>query len=294
MYIIDFFRSLFNKSKIGVIIWIVLNLALIITLFSWGFQYPRGILIGIAVYLVSLSITLSPVGEFILRLQTGCKRIKDPLLKKELQPIFDEVYSRARQLNPELPKRVKLYINYSDAPNAFATGRKTVCVTRGLLEYDPIHIKAVLAHELGHLANKDTDTILVVSVGNLIVTVMFTLMRVFANIFFSVAEFVSSVFGSFGEVMGFIFRILGKLLADILLVLLMRLWTQIGVWLCMYSSRMNEFRADAYSVRLGYGRALCQVLASFGSSGSRGLFAALASSHPKTEIRIKRIEEMLS
>lgn len=294
MYIIDFFRSLFTKSKIGVMIWIVLNLALIITLFSWGFQYPWGILIGVGVYLVSLAIALSPIGEFILRLQTGCKRIKDPILRDQLQPIFDEVYSRARQLNPELPKRVKLYINHSDAPNAFATGRRTVCVTRGLLEYDDVHIKAVLAHELGHLAHKDTDTILVVSVGNLIVTLFFTLIRIFANIFFGVAEFIASVFGSFGEVIGFIFRIFGRLLADLLLVLLMRLWTQIGVWLCMYSSRRNEFEADAYSVRLGYGRALCQVLASFGSSGSRGLFAALASSHPKTEIRIKRIEEMLS
>jgi len=293
MYIFDFIRSLFKKSNIGVFIWILLNVTLIAALFSAGFTSAEGAFIGVGVYFISLMIALSPIGEFILRLQTGCKRIKDPIIKNRLTELFNEVYLKAKEYNPELPKKIKLYISYSDAPNAFATGRRTVCVTRGLLEYDDEHIKAVLGHEVGHLANKDTDTILVVAVGNLIVSILFVIIRLFANISFGIAEFISSLFGNIGGFIGGIFRICGKLIADVVLVLLMRLWTQIGVWLCMYSSRKNEYEADAYSVRLGYGRALCQVLASFGSSGSKGLFAALSSSHPKTEARIKKIESIL-
>lgn len=59
-----------------------------------------------------------------------------------------------------LPKP-KVYIVQSDTPNAFATGRNpknaAVAVTTGIariLEYQ--ELKAVIAHELGHIRNRDT------------------------------------------------------------------------------------------------------------------------------------------
>ncbi|MDI6858270.1 MAG: zinc metalloprotease HtpX [Dehalococcoidia bacterium] len=59
-----------------------------------------------------------------------------------------------------LPKP-KVYIVQSDTPNAFATGRNpknaAVAVTTGIariLDYQ--ELKAVIAHELGHIRNRDT------------------------------------------------------------------------------------------------------------------------------------------
>jgi heat shock protein HtpX len=294
MYIVDFFKNLFRKKNIGLIIWLVLNTALIIAMFSGGFASWQGALLGLGIYLLSLVVALSPIGEWILRLQTGCKKMTNADDVARLQPIFDEVYAKAKAKNPELPDKVTLFINESDDPNAFATGRKTVCVTRGLFNYSDEHIKGVLAHEFGHLAHKDTDAILVVSVGNMIVTTLFVIIRVLANISMGIAQFLNAIFSEgWGGVIASIFISISRVVADVLLVLLMRLWTQIGVWLCMSSSRGNEYEADQYAYECGYGEPLCQVLESFGSDGgSKGLFAALSSSHPDNDKRIAKIREL--
>ena len=55
----------------------------------------------------------------------------------------------------------RLYIILEDAPNAFAAGRNpshgVVAVTEGLLRVlDRREVAAVIAHELGHIKNRDT------------------------------------------------------------------------------------------------------------------------------------------
>lgn len=294
MYIFDFLKNLTKKSNIGLLIWLILNTLLIAALFSNGFQTVEGVLLGVGVYVVSLAIALSPLGEFILRWQNGCKKITNPEYISRLEPIFREVYSQAKALNPELPSDIKMFMSEKDEPNAFATGRKTVCVTRGLLNYSDEQIKGVLGHEFGHLAHKDTDAILVVAVGNLIVSVIFVIIRAFANIFMGIGQFITAIMSrGIGGAIATLFIALGRVIADFILALLMRAWTQIGVWLCMYSSRKNEYEADEYAFNCGYGEELCQVLESFGSAkGATGLFAALVSSHPQNYDRINKLRSL--
>ncbi len=61
--------------------------------------------------------------------------------------------------NAGIPKP-RLFLIPQDAPNAFATGRNpenaVVAVTRGIVNIlNPDELKGVLAHELGHVANRD-------------------------------------------------------------------------------------------------------------------------------------------
>lgn len=294
MYIIDFFKSLTKKNNIGLLIWLILNTLLIVAIFSSGFTSVEGIVLGLVIYIVSLTIALSPVGEWVLRLQNGCRKITIPEYIGRLEPIFREVYSKAKELNPELPSDIRMFMSDSNDPNAFATGRKTVCVTRGLLNYSDEQIKGVLAHEFGHLAHKDTDSILVVAVGNFIVSAIFVVIRVFANIFMGIGQFMTALMSrSIGGIIASFFIGIGRVVADFMLVLIMRAWTQLGVWLCMYSSRKNEYEADEYAFNCGYGEDLCQVLESFGTvKGATGLFAALVSSHPQNYDRINRLRNL--
>lgn len=60
----------------------------------------------------------------------------------------------------------------------------------------------------------------------------------------------------------------------------------------MKSSRSNEYEADEFSYRLGYGNALCEMLDSLGGSTSKGLFASLESSHPDKDARIMHLQEL--
>lgn len=297
MYLVDFFKRTMRKSNIPVFIYLVLNIfviALILSLVIDNGNVPfwKALLIGIVLYFVSLLIALSPVGEWILRLQTGCKKIQNDEQRNFIEPIFREVYDKARAQDPSISDKVKIYMNHDEAPNAFATGRKTICVTEGMLNMPVEQIKATLGHEFGHLAHKDTDLILVVAVGNLIVSAFILLFRLAIDLVHLLFVF-SSVFvggseGAFGALISTVYH----LAMTAVVVGLTWIWTKIGVLLVMKSSRANEYEADEFSFRLGYGNELCALLNSFSGTNANGLFANLVSSHPDKDDRIARLQEL--
>lgn len=296
MYFIDFFKNITKKNNIGVFIWLLLNTIIVSTVLAGCFSdlvngnVTAAYLLGIAVYIVILAITLSPIGEAILRLQNGCKKITRKEYIERLEPIFNEVYAKAMEQNPELPDNVQFYMCDDDEPNAFATGRRTVCITRGLLRYPDSQIKAVLGHEFGHLAHKDTDAILIVAVGNLIVTAFFVIYRI---IFKLISSLFSIVMAFMSEDVGMVIgSAIMRIFVDFLLAVIMQIWTKLGVLICLHSSRKNENLADEYSFNLGYGVPLCQFLDNLGPSEAKGLWAALNSSHPDHDVRISHLQEL--
>lgn len=277
MYIVDFGLRLFRKGNIGIIIYLILNTLIVIGLFNDP-------VMGIILYAASLSLALSPFGEWILRKQQGCK----PLVRQEhiarLQPLFEEVYAQAKKLDPYISDDVKLFISNDRIPNAFATGRKTICITKGLLSFSDEEIKATLAHEFGHLSNKDTDLILIVAVGNMIVTGMFVFYRIAIHAIGIMMSVVNRGFGS--QVVAF--------LIDVVLVAFMWLWTKFGTLLVMKSSRMNEFEADNFASQLGYRESLISVLDRFDEMDTgelKGLWANLVSTHPDPDLRIAKLQQ---
>lgn len=80
-----------------------------------------------------------------------------PVTREENPRIYQIVERLAAKANVPVPK---IYWIPTDSPNAFATGRNpnhaSVAVTRGILELcDDEEIEGVLAHELGHVRNRD-------------------------------------------------------------------------------------------------------------------------------------------
>ena len=108
--------------------------------------------IALIIYFILLVIVLNPFGERILRLQTGCKKIRSEDYKRFINPIFEEVYAKAKSMDKTIPNNVKLFMLDNNEANAFATGRRTICITKGMLNAPVDEIKAVLGHEFGHLA----------------------------------------------------------------------------------------------------------------------------------------------
>jgi heat shock protein HtpX len=80
-----------------------------------------------------------------------------PIAREENPRIYQIVERLAAKANVPVPK---IYYIPTDSPNAFATGRNpnhaSVAVTAGILEIcDDEEIEGVLAHELGHVKNRD-------------------------------------------------------------------------------------------------------------------------------------------
>lgn len=88
-----------------------------------------------------------------------------PVTEAEAPDLHRLVRSLAQEANMPMPK---LYVIHQPAPNAFATGRDpehaVVAVTAGILELvTERELRAVLAHELGHVRNRDTLVMAVVA-----------------------------------------------------------------------------------------------------------------------------------
>jgi heat shock protein HtpX len=81
------------------------------------------------------------------------------------QPVTREQLPRAYQIVERLTQKIgipmpKMYVIPSDSPNAFATGRNpehaSVAMTQGILNLlNDEEMEGVLAHELGHVRNRD-------------------------------------------------------------------------------------------------------------------------------------------
>ena len=83
-----------------------------------------------------------------------------PATREELPRVYKVVENMTQRVGIPMPK---IYVIPSDSPNAFATGRNpahaSVAVTQGILQLlTDEELEGVLAHELGHVRNRDILT----------------------------------------------------------------------------------------------------------------------------------------
>ena len=312
MYFIDFFKKVFKLKNIGIIVWMVINLYIIISFFPTtegvtnGSEALVAIIRGVIVYAISVALALSPIGEAIFRSMNGCREIVDSSILNRLTPLFNEIYEKAKLKDPNLSQNIKLYMVDQPYPNAFALGRNTVCVTNGLLHLDDAEIKGIFAHEFAHLSNKDTDIALFIYVGNLLASLMFLILRVilfiisFLMISFSESNSTYETYDAYGRrqrkkggaLKGFVLAA-GL---DMIYVAIIGLYTKLGIILVSHSSRNHEFAADKFAYNLGYGRELRDALVELQGETEKptGFVANLMATHPKTALRIEKLNMYLS
>src|SRR5215472_8635767 len=83
-----------------------------------------------------------------------------PVTREQLPRVYEVVERLAQKMSIPMPK---IFVIPTDSPNAFATGRNpshaSVAVTQGILNLlDNEELEGVLAHELGHVRNRDILT----------------------------------------------------------------------------------------------------------------------------------------
>src|SRR5947207_7480842 len=80
-----------------------------------------------------------------------------PVTREQLPRVYNVVERMTQRIGLPMPK---IYVIPMDSPNAFATGRNpshaSVAVTEGILNLlNDEELEGVLAHELGHVRNRD-------------------------------------------------------------------------------------------------------------------------------------------
>lgn len=243
---------------------------------------------GFAGSLVSLLIS-----KWMAKMSTGTQVITQPQTRHE-QWLLQTVDQLSREAGIKMPE-VGIFPSYE--ANAFATGWNKndalVAVSQGLLErFSPDEVRAVLAHEIGHVANGDMVTLA------LIQGVVNTFVMFFARIF---GNFVDKVIlkNEDGHGIGYI---VATIFAELVLGILASIIT-------MWFSRQREYRADEAGARLaGTGAMIAALqrlqaesgapsqmpdsLTAFGISGGlKNGLAGLLMSHPPLEERIAALRQ---
>lgn len=175
------------------------------------------------------------LSKWMAKKTTGTQVIEKPSNQIE-QWLLDTVAKQAKAVNIGMPE-VGIFDNAQ--PNAFATGwsknNALVAVSSGLLQtMTPEEVEAVLAHEIGHVANGDMVTLALIQ-GVVNAFVMF-----FARI---IGNFVDrALFKNESDSPG-IGYFVTSIVMDILLGIL-------ASAIVMWFSRKREYRADEMGARL--------------------------------------------
>ena len=210
-----------------------------------------------------------------------------------LEPLFEKLCSYSGVKRNSLTVRMR---NDEDI-NAFASGINHITIHTGALGgLDKRHLLGVLAHELGHLRNRDTIYLTITyamdRLGQLILNLVILL-----NGALNILALIPIV------------NIVIRIIQIVLLVMIaaVEYVLRLPKWITYYfDSRRREYAADAYAVSIGLGRELREGLVALGLATeqigmletgelydreSTGFFSRLFITHPKMIKRIQRIDE---
>ncbi|GAA5169898.1 protease HtpX [Modicisalibacter zincidurans] len=247
---------------------------------------------GMAGSLVSLFIS-----KWMAKKSTGTQVIDTPRNSTE-QWLLDTVAELARDAGIKMPE---VGVFPAQQSNAFATGWKKddalVAVSAGLLAHmRPEEIRAVLAHEIGHVANGDMVTLA------LIQGVLNTFVIFFARV---VAQLIDSFLrrddnGGLGFMGYFVVVIVAEIIFGLVASIIV-------AWF----SRFREYRADAAGAQLAGSGAMINALArlkaetqlpdqmpdtltafAITTGQTRKLMERLFASHPPLDDRIRTLKEL--
>lgn len=276
----------FRISNLGTLIFFLLNISLLLLVFC-----PYGVTIEnaaplVVIYIFTVLLSLSPVGEWFLAIIAGAREIKRKDIKIRLIPLLEVVFEEAKIKVPSMVSSIHLKIIHDQSPNAFAMGRRTVCVTDGLLNLSDEEIMAVFAHELGHLAYHHSSIQLLIGGGNLFISGCLLLIKLIC--WMITAIFTLFAIGTRRIGRGLLITAIGSLSS-----ISIWLWTKFCMLFLMWSMRQNEYVADEFAYKLGYGNILASVLdRQMCSAPENGLLKALYSTHPHSDDRIARLQNL--
>jgi heat shock protein HtpX len=273
------------------------GLTALLVAFGGVYRHGQFMYLFLALGLITNFVSYFWSDKIVLRMNNA-----RPLEQSEAPWLYEMVHELTGNAGVPMPR---IYLIDEAQPNAFATGRNpqhaALAVTSGILRMlDKRQLRGVLAHEIGHIKNRD---ILIATIAAMLATTIAHLA--------SVARW-GMIFGGYGGGRDRDDR--GNAFGEIFMIILAPIAAMV---IQMAVSRQREFQADESGARLSrdpdalatalenieYGaqripnQTAAPATASlyimnplFGGIGQG--FAKLFSTHPPTAERVRRLREM--
>jgi heat shock protein HtpX len=229
--------------------------------------------------------------------------IKTTRSKPVTEAEYPELYRIVRELTqPKNMPMPGIYVSDMTQPNAFATGRNpqhaAVSVTKGILQVlDERELRGVLAHELSHVTNRD---ILIGSIAAGI-AMSITFLARFAFFFGGSRDDRDNAFGPFAMLFSWILAPLAAMLIQMAVTRSREYQAdESGAYLSRdpeaLASALRKIEAAAKQVpvppTVSPAQAHLFIVNPFSGRNKMQSFARLFSTHPPTEDRIRRLQEI--
>lgn len=278
-------KNIFKISNIGTMIFCVLNLGLILSILTNGFTTNEVIPYVVIIYFITILISLSPLGEFLFAFMIGARKMLRKDMKLKMIPLLQIAYDKSKEKCPQMVNSINLKLINDPYPNAYAIGRKTICVTTGLFQLSDDAIIGIFAHELGHIANSHSTIQLIIGGANIFITVGLFILKVVAWIIRIIVTFFAIKSRSWLET-------ILLFIASLFSTGLLALWTKFCLLFLRTSMRANEYVADKFAYDIGFGKQLAMALSILQNYEvpKKNIFGLLYSTHPDINNRIYRLQ----
>lgn len=265
-------------------IFITVLLVLVGSLLADRFQNPS-ILNGFMIFAMIQNIVAFWFSDKIALASNNAKP-----LDRAQYPVFQRVAERiAQKTNMPLPR---LYVIHDGAPNAFATGRNqkhaAIAATTGILELlSEEELEGVIAHEFGHIQNKD---ILINTVAGVLIGFILMMLHTLAYSQNRNEE------GGTGRalVLGLIVSLLGPIVAQLIQLAISRKREFLADATGALTTNHPEHLASALQKISAYARPMKHVdpaTSHLFIANPSGKIKTLFMSHPPVEERVKALLE---
>ncbi|EWH22680.1 zinc metalloprotease HtpX [Bacillus haynesii] len=285
-------KSKFNYAYLGwAMLTVLISIYILQSIFSAG--YITTALYIIIIFSFVFFMNYGWLGDWRNRIRLGLRRPATSYEKNYLSEINYEVYTGVQRQYPKL-KKAEIFLVNDDTVNAFALGFKTIGLTTAAISsLTKEELKAVIAHEYAHLANKDTLYLILFNTS-------FTILSIGLFPFYIIGFFIAIILGVVEGLLGSSDTSMSSGLVKLFFKTINWFYLQYyrtGFYIVNFGSRDFEYRADEIAAKAGYADGLLSFFYKIeqeNADARKGFLALLASTHPYTSYRIENIEKFMS
>lgn len=307
-YLVSIIKTTFKMRNSGILIFMVLNSALLfefcVSLFEIHFSQMGFAIVGFCMFTMIYYAVILGLGTLIIRLLFDGNRIIMGNSAGQVSLAFAEAYEIAKRNDPDLSDNIKLYACTMNYPAAYAFGRDTILMSEPAAELSHVQLRTMFLEKFAQLSNHDSERMLFLIAGNAIfvgticcVKVMVYIAIAIVGIVISVTRIALSIItGHLGHGSGFlalsayfnICRVLSNAIEAVLLFLL-----NLTIRLALLSARSNYYVNDQFVCECGYSSDLRYYLQYVEPdiSGFQSTLATITAAKPSRFARLSRIEE---